>query len=399
MRNPYVQSWNLSIQREIAKDTVIEVRYVGNKSTHKWHLYGVQEVNIFENGFLKEFTNAQSNLAINQAAGVNSFQNRGLSGTSGAPHLRGGLRRPRIPAGACQQPGMDERHFHQPAPARPGRFFRLHPGRAVKPDVLLPSRGQQFRSVRGSRIQRSRALSRSTSSFPNPYVADLTITDDNSWSTYHGLQLELRRRLRNGLSLTANYAFSKGLSDMQNTGSTVNSQYYRTIRNFGLDKAPMPSDLRHTLSLYGTYDLPVGQGRHFAVTNPVLNHIVGGWTISGIMRLTSGSVSSLTSGQRTFNNNADCGVILNGLSVSAAPGDDAGLQKRPDGHHALQRGSLARRRGRARQFSIPGAPDYTGTVWPVHLHLRTELHQHGHVGQQGGARSRSACGSRFRRKP
>jgi hypothetical protein len=59
MRNPYVQSWNLSIQREIMRDTVIEVRYVGNKSTHKWHLYGVQEVNIFENGFLNEFINAQ----------------------------------------------------------------------------------------------------------------------------------------------------------------------------------------------------------------------------------------------------------------------------------------------------------------------------------------------------
>ena len=151
---------------------------------------------------------------------------------------------------------------------------------------------------------------------PNPYVADLTITDDNSWSTYNGLQLELRRRLRNGLSLTANYAFSKGLSDMQNTGSTVNSQYYRTIRNFALDKAPMPSDIRHTLSLYGTYDLPVGKGRHFAITNRVLNHIVGGWTVSGIMRLTSGSVSSLTSGQRCFNQSADCGVVLNGLSVS-----------------------------------------------------------------------------------
>ena len=111
MRNPYVQSWNLSIQREIAKDTVFEVRYVGNKSTHKWHLYGVQEVNIFENGFLKEFTNAQSNLAINQAAGVSSFPEPRPSGTGGAANLRGSLRRPRIHAGTLQQPGMDERHF------------------------------------------------------------------------------------------------------------------------------------------------------------------------------------------------------------------------------------------------------------------------------------------------
>src|SRR5207249_3127719 len=85
LRNPYVQTWNLGIQRELAKDTVLEVRYVGNKTTHKWHLYGVQEVNIFENGFLKEFINAQNNLKINQAAGVNSFQNRGLAGQLALP--------------------------------------------------------------------------------------------------------------------------------------------------------------------------------------------------------------------------------------------------------------------------------------------------------------------------
>src|SRR5262249_48929425 len=85
LRNPYVQSWNFSIQRELARDTVLEVRYVGNKTTHKWHLYGVQEDNIYENGFLKEFVNAQNNLKINQAAGVNSFQNRGLPGQVALP--------------------------------------------------------------------------------------------------------------------------------------------------------------------------------------------------------------------------------------------------------------------------------------------------------------------------
>jgi hypothetical protein len=36
------------------------------------------EVNIFENGFLQEFKNAQQNLAISQAAGVANFANRGL---------------------------------------------------------------------------------------------------------------------------------------------------------------------------------------------------------------------------------------------------------------------------------------------------------------------------------
>src|SRR5262249_17872209 len=80
LRAPYVQTWNLGIQREIGKNMVFEARYVGNKSTHVWRTYSLNEVNIFENGFLTEFKNAQKNLQINQAAGVQTFANRGLAG-------------------------------------------------------------------------------------------------------------------------------------------------------------------------------------------------------------------------------------------------------------------------------------------------------------------------------
>ncbi len=33
-KNPYVQQWTLSVQRELAKNTTLEVNYVGNKGTH-----------------------------------------------------------------------------------------------------------------------------------------------------------------------------------------------------------------------------------------------------------------------------------------------------------------------------------------------------------------------------
>src|SRR5262249_3305596 len=70
LHTPYVQNWTLGIQRRVARDTVLEVRYVGNKGTHIWHTYNTNEVNVMENGFLREFVNAQSNLRINQANGV-----------------------------------------------------------------------------------------------------------------------------------------------------------------------------------------------------------------------------------------------------------------------------------------------------------------------------------------
>ena len=48
----------------------------------------MQETNIFENGFLTDFKNAQNNLAINAASGfTNDFSNRSLPGEVATPIL------------------------------------------------------------------------------------------------------------------------------------------------------------------------------------------------------------------------------------------------------------------------------------------------------------------------
>jgi hypothetical protein len=88
-----VQNWTVAVQRQLPGNTILEVRYAGNKSTHMWHYQNVSETNIYENGFLKEFQNAQNNLAIANGLTlaqltalpaprltVNSFANTGLPG-------------------------------------------------------------------------------------------------------------------------------------------------------------------------------------------------------------------------------------------------------------------------------------------------------------------------------
>src|SRR5262249_22577185 len=85
LRAPYTVNWDVSVQRELGKNTLLNLRYVGNQSHLSWRTSNLNEVNIFENGFLQEFKNAQKNLAINQAAGVSSFANRGLAGQVALP--------------------------------------------------------------------------------------------------------------------------------------------------------------------------------------------------------------------------------------------------------------------------------------------------------------------------
>ena len=276
MKNPYVQSWTLGIQREVTKNTVIEARYVGNKTTHKWHLYGVQEVNIFENGFLKEFQNAQQNLTINLANGVNSFQNRGLPGQVALPIFESAFgARGTQPALASSQ-GFTSNTF----------INDLNLGLAGSAASTLAGPGSPTYYCRlvGSNFNPCVQYGYNSAGpypinffVPNPYVGDLTVTDDNSYATYNALQATVRHRLSGGLTVTANYTFSKALSDLYG-GSNTLTNYYTTIRNFGLNKGPIPQDVRQVFQSYFTYNLPVGKGRAFNISNGLLNRALGGWS-------------------------------------------------------------------------------------------------------------------------
>ena len=62
LKTGYVESWTFGIQREIKKDNVFEVRYVGNRGHQLWRQVDLNEVNVFENGALAEFKLAQANV-------------------------------------------------------------------------------------------------------------------------------------------------------------------------------------------------------------------------------------------------------------------------------------------------------------------------------------------------
>ena len=60
LRTPYVQNWNLSIQRNLPAGFTLDVRYVGSKGTKLIRTVNINEVNIFENGILDAFKITQA---------------------------------------------------------------------------------------------------------------------------------------------------------------------------------------------------------------------------------------------------------------------------------------------------------------------------------------------------
>ena len=89
----YVQSWNIGFQREIDKNTVVEIRYTGNHGLHEWRQLNLNEVNTVNNGFQQIFAAAASNLLIarggNQySTSTSNFGNQGLPGQVALPFLQ-----------------------------------------------------------------------------------------------------------------------------------------------------------------------------------------------------------------------------------------------------------------------------------------------------------------------
>ena len=112
------------------------------------------------------------------------------------------------------------------------------------------------------------------------------VTGSDSNSNYNALQATIRQRLRAGLEFTANYTYSKALTDDIGFYGVSNSnslQYYQQNANdFKSEWGPAGFDVRHALNVTGEYDLPFGRGKRFGSGwNRVVDAGIGGWKLSG----------------------------------------------------------------------------------------------------------------------
>jgi hypothetical protein len=323
LRAPYTINWDFGVQRELWRNTVVEARYVGNQGHLLWRTSNLNEVNIFENGFLQEFKNAQNNFAINQAAGVNSFQNLGRPGQVNLPifdaaFLARGALGP-IASGSGYQSSAFITDLQN------GAAGDLANQLATNQNYVCRMFGNTF-----SPCTRVQPAANAPGPYPinffllNPFVAGrLNFTDDTGWSSYNGLQVQFRQRLANGFNWSANWTWSKSMTNLpvDNQNQSVD---FLTLRNFDTTRRESLFDIRHTIQVSGTYDLPFGRGKLLSFDNRVLNGVFGGWTLGSIFVFNTGQPIQLTGGFATVNqsNNPGAGFVTNPATggVQLAPG-------------------------------------------------------------------------------
>ena len=116
-------------------------------------------------------------------------------------------------------------------------------------------------------------------------------------SNYHGLVLTLRKRYSAGTQFDFNYT----LSQSKDHGSQVErGSAFGNFSNGGYSGFLINSfdqelnwgysdfDVRHQINVNWLAELPFGEGKRWANSSGALNQLVGGWSLAGLVRWTSG---------------------------------------------------------------------------------------------------------------
>lgn len=303
---PYVESWTAGIQRQLGAHTAVEVRYVGNHGVGLYQQLNMNEVNIFENGFLKEFNNAVGNLnaCMAQTTGANcaanpSFADLGLPGQVALPIMTAAFNAPGKATAANSQ---------QASGFSNGPFITdLQTGQAGAMATSLATTYGYWQDFSGNGYPSNEFMVNPDAQGGAYYLRN------GLQSTYNGLIFIVRRRPLSGLTLNASYTLSHSLTDdWQRSGENYTDEV--TLRDPGMMKGPAPFDIRDAFKFYSLWELPFGRGQRWGGSaSGWENTLIGGWNFDTNILLQSGRPGLLTGGYETFNNE-DAGVTLTGMS-------------------------------------------------------------------------------------
>jgi hypothetical protein len=262
LRTGYVQQWSLTIQREIARNTVFEAGYLGNRGIKLFYNADLNQPRVYGD-FLQSFQQIQAFIANGAAVPASNTlvkifgtPQAAVSAIGQSTFTTGQLR---IAADAVDTSPVN---FAKYAPAGISEYYLRN----------YPQYGQ------------------------------LVYGTNDGRSYYDSLQLSLRRQV-GALRMTANYTRSKSLDNVVSSlTSGEGNGFSEPIDNYNeiLGKGRSNFDLPNVFSFSGIYTLPIGKGHSFGGDMPRwANTLVGGWDVGGISIWESGLPFTVSSGRET----------------------------------------------------------------------------------------------------
>jgi hypothetical protein len=138
------------------------------------------------------------------------------------------------------------------------------------------------------KLPNSSGCNSSTTTFSNllvpyPQFCNAAVTEQNQTigqSYFDSAILHVEQRARHGLTLTANYSFSK----------LIEADVFLNQQDTTVTRQISPEDHTHHFTVGGTYKLPFGKGKMFAFGGSRLwDEILGGFVINGVYQFQTGA--------------------------------------------------------------------------------------------------------------
>jgi hypothetical protein len=264
LRTPYVQQWNLGVQYEVAKNFLLEARYVGTKGTKLLQALAFNQGFNLNDPSTPDFIFQRFNEAYVRAGSPRGPLNAGSTARERGLGKAFGFLNPLT--------GQIDLNFSQPVPLVNGQ-----PNLTTRVIIPFEARGP----ILGFNVPEALLLTSSANSI------------------YHGLQLGFTKRMSNGLQLNASYTFSKsidtssadpgstaggGKPDVPNVGFVVQANQ-RDVRS---NRALSDFDRTHRFSTSFVYDIP-----NFGYDSRWTN----GWQLAGFVQAQSGTPFTIFSSE------------------------------------------------------------------------------------------------------
>jgi hypothetical protein len=119
-----------------------------------------------------------------------------------------------------------------------------------------------------------------------PQFGTFTAIENRGSSTYHAFQLKAEKRTSHGLYFLSAFTYGKAINDQPEI--CCNSPWPQDSFNIRAEKGLADFDNRERWVNSVDYELPVGKGHPYLNQSGVLDAILGGWHLGGIITLRSG---------------------------------------------------------------------------------------------------------------
>ncbi len=294
---PTTHQWSFAIQREVFRNAVVEVNYIGRRAYNLFGAYNANQVEWVRNGMLNALNvvnaGGESQL-INQLMSVDS---RRTSTETGSQALR--------------------------------RIYSVD----LRNNNFAFIAQDLSRRVVGGRGQAEAAGLGPYFFLPYPQFANgMNVIDSNDFSTYHAGQVQFLKRMSGGFEFQMSYTLAKSLDTRSydpafTVVATANAQSAGgtpfDIYNRKLNYAPSDFDRKHVVQNYFIWELPFGRGRRFGSSaSGFTQRLIGGWQVAGMGTFQSGRPMSVFSGFYTFNNMVHSFADCNGCTPTMGKAED-----------------------------------------------------------------------------